>query len=289
MKINGVETIKAHIATNINEYLNIVKKHFVVGTPWFRGQSLSSYRLEPSIFRTKNYYSNLLGRVGEKMATRPSSGNFHLMDHTIALNFMKKHYDNKKLSNMDIVHKNQHNGIPTPLLDFTTDPLIALFFCVENKKYWNNSHSKIAVKKELGAYGEYCDLSGAVSVIDPIHTNKETCGVNKIFKKEDEINKYFKMDLPFAIDPKIVDKRMKAQKGKFLCFGGQLKEYECYNPLRKRLLKIHIPNNCKEDIFYKLRSKDVAYNTVYPDIEGFVKEAKLKMEEEFDKRCKLHP
>jgi hypothetical protein len=275
-----------YTASTITEYLAILKDLNWSKNAWYRGHSLSTYKLEPSIFRGKKYVSNLMLRKGEKSRsiTRPTNGYYEFMNHNIANRIMKKAYLTKNLSQIEIMFKNQHNGVPTRLLDFSSNPLIALFFCVENMEYWNEQHSTNLVNREINDTAEYTEYSGSVFLIDPLYTNVNTLSVNRIVETERDIKLAFSNGLPFALNPPAVDERIRVQKGKFICFGCKLDEYESYDIFRKKMIKIHIPNACKRNIMNELYLKRVTHSSIYPDIEGYAKEARYLMHEELIKR-----
>lgn len=77
----------------------------------FRGSSKSSYRMVPSVFRSE------AAAIGE---------------HEIFTEALRTHYDKafRGLSDLEILCKMQHYGVPTRLLDLTESPAIAAFFAL---------------------------------------------------------------------------------------------------------------------------------------------------------------
>lgn len=105
-----------------NEYKALASEQIEAdGAYMYRGQSNSSWVLKSSIFRTGfvnnhkdlvGYFNFMLPRVQEQVEAW-SGLSWNLSDN---------------FSQAEFIAYLQHNGFPTPLLDFTFSPYIAAFF-----------------------------------------------------------------------------------------------------------------------------------------------------------------
>jgi hypothetical protein len=180
----------------------------------------------------------------------------------------------------------QHYGIPTRLLDFTKDELIALYFSVS--KFNNNCKNIDEEINDFYINDSFTNCGSSVFCIDPILTNEKSIILeNKVI----DLQKYnFEslghIDTPVCIETKNPDKRILAQKGVFVFFGFWVNPYDYYDILNKYTYKIYIPNTCRNQMLFDLKNRySISHSTVFPDIEGIVMEIKDEMQEKYEKDC----
>jgi len=107
--------------------------------PIFRGVKKASYTLVPSIGRVKKANNSPIDEKEEDLM-------FRLFKQK-TLPFLKEHYDE-----MNLLCIAQHHGLPTRILDWTTNPLVATYFSVERsfEKHEEEEDSLIYIFKRKG-------------------------------------------------------------------------------------------------------------------------------------------
>lgn len=102
VEINSVGQLIENLRTHIGDF---------TGPVWFRGQGITTWRLEPRLMRitptpSETYFLNRFKQDASIILTHRPSGEFEWM-------FLMQHY-----------------GIPTRLLDWSESPLSALYFAI---------------------------------------------------------------------------------------------------------------------------------------------------------------
>jgi hypothetical protein len=198
----------------------------------FRGQANIKWPLQPSIYRPNKGFERYQTVLFEKyiLSEKPPSPQPPLTHTTFDLEWLMLC---------------QHYGIPTRLLDWTTDILTALFFACDSK--------------------ENRDKDGAIFICDQ---NNYT-----MFSAYNDHARNTQ-DLAF-INTNIVNPRMRTQSGCFMIWGNaplddtnkgsyDLEQYDAKHNNTNSVKKIHIPQESKKKILDELeKTYSIAHNSLY--------------------------
>jgi len=200
----------------------------------------------------------------------------------------------------------QHYGLPTPCMDFSYSPFIALFFAFDGITKKNKTHSTIFIldKQVLAEY--YTEMiSTSNGVVDPQKfkdnfntfshpvniSNKTIVGQNgeNVLPFFGQNNIYPFDKLQFFPYPKLKNERMIRQQGCFIYDSLDLRSYNPINSFESFcdsvptsmenneypvLRKLNIPHNMSSDVFGTLENMNINASILYLDHAGAAKDVK---------------
>ena len=224
------------------EELNKTNKDNIVV---FRGQKSTSYRLIPFI-----------GRFQDNKQVRNDERSMYNEYRRLYYPYTE-HRPTKK---MDILFLAQHYGLPTRLLDWTFNPLVALYFACEkvtNKTEEKNGKVYVKIYAPQDALLKCGDD-------EPIISNS---GANE---DEDPFIPHEGLRPTCMIMPDNIDVRYRNQQGIFEYFVDPWKEDD------NVLSEIIIPSNAKNKILESISWIEIDEKFIYPDMERLTKYIKEK-------------
>lgn len=222
---------------------------------WFRGQTDASWGLTPRIQRKEYADANEAEiRLEFESVGTPLTQSGTMKD--------KWHW----------YFLMQHYGAPTRLLDWTINPLVALYFAVcedlnEDSAVWvvdpwrwNRAHVKDLFGPAIAGWQETTGY--LLDLEDAFDTDK---GENQTRQK-----------WPVAIEPHHIDRRIAAQGSKFILFGTEtdMTNSPAINRVRGGkgkhaiLDKIVVPKTMRETLRAQLNEIGIHEAAMFPDLEG---------------------
>lgn len=208
----------------------------------YRGHTVDSYQLVPSIARYPHLYKN-------------GSFTWQQFSRELLTTYKNQYelYSNKLLDN-DIEYRvvGQHHGLITNLLDWTQNPLVAIYFSVANIKHFEEDESD-SVVWALADYESYFP-----NKIERLPETKKTVV-------------YF---------PKYFSKRIAAQQGCFTIHNLPAGK-DPFLPLEDEcgessLKKYVISGSVKKSIRIELNNIGVNEHSLFPDLVGLCKQLTWK-------------
>lgn len=284
---------------SFDEYLNTI--HSELGQNgegkrrlYFRGQSkraTEGYPLTPSVARYKHLGSLSLPEREQKECEVLETFSNHLLTYV-------QHRPQTAWEELAIA---QHHGLPTRFMDWTTNPLVALYFAVRNtsgrsadsavyvlisnpKRYADLKRGQAAQVKPVGdaatesasepeddVYADFStDDSTPVAATADTTTPTDSTELNADVGPL-ELPTPFKISENIIYDPPHVSPRIRAQDGVLLA---------CWQPMQsldeKDYLEIVIKQAAHEDIRRRLDQYGVFDKQLFPDLDGIAKWLKYR-------------
>jgi hypothetical protein len=222
---------KTYSVSSFREFQQIILDLPLDEFTLYRGQSLDKTLL-PKIAR---YDVADIDKVERQMLEDFQRRSLHLIDY-------------KPANSWDWLALAQHHGMATRLLDWTENPLIALWFSMAPKTEVRHSDYSVV----WGFNVPHEDVIASTDEMDPFEE-----GMTKVFK------------------PNHITKRISAQFGWFTIHKSDKDKkfisFEKNKEYSDRLFKIKINSECFSECKKRLHTFGINSASMYPDIDGLAK------------------
>ncbi|WP_432208651.1 FRG domain-containing protein [Acinetobacter variabilis] len=293
--INSVSTYIEKIK-DINTLIANKKENREV---FYRGHGKFSYELLPNLLREDPKGKGKVYLEGEHLLFRE-------------LLTTEPNYFSNDISGFDILTRMQHYGMPTRMLDISSNPLTALYFACENLKHNEDGEVVlVSVKKNDICFFDSDKISCLTNLAKLTANQKDQLSQyiinfqkndpNKVLLDESDLNKekvyeqylhcilnekpYFKprieiKDLKntFCVKGRLNQERIIAQSGSFLIFGLDAEAIPESGNDDFNVYRIRINKDDKKPILDELDLLNINQRTVYPSIENSAKYIKNRLE-----------
>ncbi len=250
----------------------------------FRGMSsFEEYKLIPKIGRKlgenpKNNNTNFEGKItkigNEDIILRRIEKLRQYLNLRLPAYGIDLHDSNQQNKEWREIFIAQHYGVPTNLLDFTRNPLTALFFACED----------LAIKKNGVLYAVSIKAQDvSPEKFDYSHSDYNIAAYNLLSNCNDKKSPYDIDKHVFVVPPEF-DHRIKSQNSVFCCFPKEklnipLEQYFPNNTTTNnndsttifKIIKWEIPYKSKSNILNELNKIGINHATVFPDMFGLGK------------------
>lgn len=178
---------------------------------YFRGENNFNYHLQPSLLRPSNY-ERLSRKYGAYDQIELESLLIQRFKrYTSHIYHQNSDFYGRNFSDLEMLCLAQHNGLPTLLIDFSLNPLVAIYFAVRSHQYQDVAS---------------LDKTPAALWVMKLKNKKER--VSQTIHLEDsernwsDNHKDFKRSRPLVVVPLAFTHRISAQAGRFI-YAGFLK------------------------------------------------------------------
>lgn len=244
------------IVTKLSEYMDFIRLCQQKDYPalskgndkiLFRGHGNKEWKCLPKLFRNKKWFNNEKNIIDEVLRRAPEAFN--------------------DLSPFEILVKMQHYGVPTRLLDFTGNPMVALYFACSDKTQIDKDGTVLVAKTPMF----FESRLPVISILDRLFPNVESIFANL---NRQAINMINAESLCMGIIPKLSNPRIKNQEGYFVLYTYAGDYKEVFNPLEENgsiVERIVIPSQNKNEILEELNFLGINEALIFPELEIQIK------------------
>lgn len=269
-KLNNYYTIKTPDGGNSLIKSHILYPHFI-----FRGHSDKAYEILPGVLRWKK------SADGRSVESVYSMAEFNILNDFIgeASRFINNIAPDDFVAWLEI---SQHFGVPTRLLDFTENPLIALYFaCVDKPE----KDGVIWIIDEHSYNRKFHSINGMVRADISKGTVNDII-FNEIIMPQNIGQNQF----PWIYKPYYREERMNMQSSVFMLWGHKINkltdfldssDYMTFSPPINNqthgiIGRIEISKKIKQKVLQQLNLLGINEKFVYPGLDGIGKHIKKK-------------
>lgn len=277
--------VKIFTARTLVEFVEIIDslKPYEPSALWFRGQSVASYQLTPSALRNIHQSHDHLGNEIDDTAIRiSSSGVFSGPNAEKMLQEFKQlarpFLEQQPSNDFEWMFIAQHHGLPTRLLDWSTNALVALYFAAQGAPVRKGDG---IAECERFKDDNLSDEGFAVFSIDPSKINEKTILTAEsidIASHAEHWDQYINpmskdtSTLPVCITAPHMTTRIRAQSGTFTLHGAQIPPLDYYSALQGLITKIFIPYTSTRSILASLAKLGINESFIYPGLDSIAKD-----------------
>jgi FRG domain len=288
-----------HTAINLSQFVKVIAEinsldKYQGEELWYRGQSDSSWRLTPTGIRGMIPYKNARGYK----ITKPSisEGDSYIGPN---LGNMLEEFKRKSYPYLTYAPKNefewmflaQHHGLPTRLLDWTLNPLVALYFALEKAK----TDLPLTAEEAISLYqkDELCSNGVAIFAMNPSEINKTIHDISNPIDIISSPEKWYMYTensdtremFPICVRGNYTNDRIRFQSGNFTLHGTNIWALDYYTKLEKKFHKIFIPYDCCSEVFKDLRKLGITKSFIYPGLDSLTEDIYMDEIERFNKHA----